>query len=36
MAKPPEPIEEILPQAVWVVDAEVKEVAQDRRRRRRR
>lgn len=26
MAKPPEPIEEVLPQAVYVVDAEVKEV----------
>jgi hypothetical protein len=26
MAKPPEPIEEILPQATWVVDAEVSEV----------
>ncbi len=26
MAKPPEPIEEVLPQAIWVVDAEVSEV----------
>jgi hypothetical protein len=28
MAKPPEPIEELLPQAVWVLDAEVVEVVQ--------
>ena len=26
MAKPPEPIEEVLPQAIYVLDAEVKEV----------
>ncbi len=26
MAKPPEPLEEVLPAAVWVVDAEVTEV----------
>lgn len=26
MAKPPEPIEEVMPQATWVVEAEVKEV----------
>ena len=26
MAKPPEPIEEVLPQATWVVEAEVAEV----------
>ena len=26
MAKPPEPIEEVLPQAVYVLDAEVSEV----------
>lgn len=26
MAKPPEPIEEVMPQASWVVEAEVKEV----------
>lgn len=26
MAKPPEPLEEVLPQAAWVVDAEVSEV----------
>ncbi len=26
MAKPPEPIEDVLPQALWVVDAEVLEV----------
>ena len=26
MAKPPEPLEEVLPQAAWVVDAEVTEV----------
>ncbi|MBX5483317.1 MAG: hypothetical protein IRZ16_15965 [Myxococcaceae bacterium] len=26
MAIPPEPIEEVLPEAAWVVDAEVKEV----------
>jgi hypothetical protein len=26
MALPPEPLEEVLPSAVWVVDAEVKEV----------
>jgi hypothetical protein len=26
MALPPEPLEEVLPKAVWVVDAEVKEV----------
>lgn len=26
MAKPPEPIEEVMPQAAWVVEAEVKEV----------
>jgi hypothetical protein len=28
MAKPPEPLEEVLPLAVWVVDAEVVEVLQ--------
>jgi hypothetical protein len=26
MAKPPEPIEEVMPKAAWVVEAEVKEV----------
>ena len=26
MAKPPEPIEEVMPNAAWVVEAEVKEV----------
>ena len=26
MAKPPEPIEDVIPQATWVVDAEVIEV----------
>ena len=26
MAKPPEPIEDVIPQATWVVDAEVLEV----------
>lgn len=26
MAKPPEPLEDVLPQATWVVDAEVTEV----------
>jgi len=26
MAKPPEPIEDVLPQAAWIVDAEVTEV----------